>query len=317
MPSTLDSDERLRALIDRAEPRLRREFLAGILQLRAERSLDELADLIASGQLDEALAALDAAASRFASAVSATFLAAGEDTARFLGDALDQLISFDTVNERAVRLLRNKRSAMIREISEDTRRAIFGALGDASARGLNPRAQAREFRDTLGLTARQQQAVSNFRDALQRGSRVALSRQLRDRRFDRTIETAIREGRQLSAEQIDRMVDRYRDRMVAHRARVIARTEALRAVHEGSEEMYQQAFDEGDLIPENVQQVWLTARDARVRDTHSTMNGQVRPVGVPFTSGAGNQLRFPGDIDAPGSETIQCRCAVARRIVTV
>lgn len=303
--------------MDRAEPRLRREFLAGLLQARAERTLDELAELIAEGRFDEALATLDAAAARFAASVGSTVVVAGESTATFLGEALDRFVSFDQVNERAVRLLRNKRAALIQEITADTRRAVFRALGDASARGLNPRAQAREFRDTLGLTSRQERAVANYREALERGSRTALRRELRDRRFDRTVTSAIDEGRRLTTDQVDRMVGRYRERLVAHRARVVARTESLRAVHEGAEEMYQQAFDTGELEPDNVQQEWVTARDDRVRDTHTTMNGQVRPVGVPFTTGAGNQLRYPGDVDAPGSETIQCRCAVARRITTV
>jgi hypothetical protein len=40
------------------------------------------------------------------------------------------------------------------------------------------------------------------------------------------------------------------------------------------------------------------------------MNGQLRAFGEPFLSGNGFELAYPGDANAPGSETINCRCVV-------
>lgn len=55
--------------------------------------------------------------------------------------------------------------------------------------------------------------------------------------------------------------------------------------------------------------LWITQQDDRVRASHIPMQGQCRPYGQAFVSGAGNYIRYPGDGDAPISEIILCRCA--------
>ena len=80
------------------------------------------------------------------------------------------------------------------------------------------------------------------------------------------------------------------------------------------EEMWQQAIDAGVVDAADVVGVWWTATDERVRPSHSFMHQQERPFGEPFVSGNGNNLRFPGDPAAPASDTINCRCVVARDI---
>jgi hypothetical protein len=106
------------------------------------------------------------------------------------------------------------------------------------------------------------------------------------------------------------MVDRYRERYIKHRSEVIARTEALRAVHQGVDEMFEQAFEAGTLDPNELDREWDDSVDARVRHSHSFMNGQRRSVKEPFLSGNGNLIMYPGDPSAPASDSIQCRCAV-------
>ena len=55
---------------------------------------------------------------------------------------------------------------------------------------------------------------------------------------------------------------------------------------------------------------WVAARDSRVRESHRSADGQVVPIGQPFTVG-GATLAYPGDPAGPAAETIRCRCAVA------
>jgi hypothetical protein len=238
---------------------------------------------------------------------------AGREGAEFLTDALEVTIGFDQVNERAVRTLRQERFRLIQEFTAEQRRATREALVQGTIRGLNPRDQAREFRRSIGLTLRQQQAVQNYRSLLERGSSEALTRQLRDRRFDATVRRAAREGRQLSQDQVDRMVGRYRDRYVRYRSEVIARTEALRAVHQGTDETYHQGVEQGAFERDQLRREWVTARDERVRDSHDLLDGEVRGLDEPF-EGLEGQLMFPGDPLAPASETAQCRCALATRV---
>ncbi len=55
---------------------------------------------------------------------------------------------------------------------------------------------------------------------------------------------------------------------------------------------------------------WRTIGDGKVRDTHSNVDGQQRPIEAPFTL-AGGLVQFPGDssLGADSSEFINCRCA--------
>lgn len=311
-----DDSGRLFALLDRAEPRLRRSFTQAVLQMRRDSQLPELSRLINAGRYDEALRALEGAVTRFADATNAVLVNAGESTAVFISESLGTVASFNQVNIHAVQAMQENRLRLVREFAEEQRAATRQAISEGITRGVNPREQARAFRSSLGLTQRQQAAVSNYRRLLQEGSAEALGRQLRDRRFDATVARAVSGERPLTSAQIDRMVSRYEQRSIALRAETIARTEALRSVHEGNETMFRQAFDEGTVEPRQVIQEWVIAGDDRVRDSHVFMDGQQRPVAEPFLSGDQNLLRFPGDSAAPASEVISCRCAVTNRITT-
>ena len=112
------------------------------------------------------------------------------------------------------------------------------------------------------------------------------------------------------------MVERYRQRWVKHRAEVIGRTEALRSVHEGVDEMYQQAIEAGELQADQLIEIWNTARDERVRGSHAAMHLQERRPDELFTSGAGNLTRHPGGFGI-AAEDIQCRCAKSHRILSL
>lgn len=312
----IDPEIRLRRLVASAEGELRGRFLAALQVLREQGSLDELAELLAQGRQIEAVQLVEEAADLMAAATSGVMLGTGAASAEFLSSALGLIIAFDQSNPRAVRIMRGNRLRLAAELALDQREAITAVIADGIARGINPRQQAVELRENLGLTRNQVRAVQNYRRALETGSRVALQRELRDRRFDRTVEAAIEGRRQLTPQQIDRMVQRYRERFLRFRAENIARTEALRSVHEGADEMYRQLYDAGVLNPEEVESTWNVRLDGKQRESHATMSGQVRIGMEPFTSGNGNSLRHPGDPDAPASETIRCRCAVSRRIVT-
>jgi uncharacterized protein with gpF-like domain len=176
------------------------------------------------------------------------------------------------------------------------------------------RAIARSVREQIGLTPRQAQWVENYRAELERGSRRALGRELRDRRFDPSVRRAIERGEALDDARINRMVDRYRERFTRYRSEVIARTEALRSVHEGTNEMYQQAIEEGALRADQIVRTWNATQDERTRDSHSTMHGQEVGPDEAFETPTGQLLMYPGDPTAPPSETVQCRCVVTTRL---
>lgn len=323
--AVLDPHTRIERLLAGAEPRFVEELLAMLALVRGDTALRELADLIEAGDIDFALRNLRRAVGRLGVVWSQEFTRAGEAAADFVTRRVDGVIvDFDQSNTRATRIMAENRLRLIREFTEAQRRATREALVEGVRRGANPIEQARRFRDSIGLTQSQQRAVDNYQRALEELDGRALRRELRDRRFDPTVRRALANDEPLSRTQIDRMTNRYRERFLAHRAKVIARTEALRSVHAGTQELYSQAIESGELLPNQLQQEWNTAGDERVRDfaqgaqtSHRSMQGQTQPIGQAFISGAGNSLRFPGDPNAPGFETIQCRCAVGTRILSL
>lgn len=310
----VDPATRLIKLIDTAEPQLRRALLNALAAVKGSTTLPELATLITAGRLDEAAAlAGRVGAIRLAEEYAAVFTLAGREGAKALTDILDVVVDFDQVNARAVRIMQGERLRLIREFVAEQRLATRAALVDGIRRGLNPIEQARAFKQSIGLTSKQQLSVQRFRSLLESGSSEALTRQLRDKRFDPTIRRSIRTKEPLSRIQVDRMVDRYNQRFVRFRANTIARTEALRAVHSGNDEAYRQAIDQGAVDKDQLQREWNDADDQRVRRSHVHLDGMVRGMDETFP-GTFGELRFPGDPNAPASETVQCRCALSTRI---
>lgn len=319
MPSTLirkvdvDPESRIRALISSADPKIRNAFLEAVDSAKGQRTISQLTAMLEAGLLEEALALLEAIPAQIATAVSFVFVASGTDTADLISEVIERTVTFDQFNQRAVNIMQNARLRLIQEFNAEQRDATLQALQEGIQSGANPREQARNFRDSIGLTTRQNQAVRNYRTLLETNSRQALNRELRDRRFDPTVIRAVNEKTPLTGTQIDRMVDRYRERYLLYRSEVIARTEALRTVHQGVDEMYQQSFDENVLDPNDLEREWITSQRFNVRDSHDGMHGQKKAIGEDFVSDNGVILRYPGDERAPAEETVQCVCVLTTR----
>lgn len=315
MTDVRDPASRLVDLVDELAPKLRRKFLEAVFVVKSRLTLEVLIGYLEAGRIEEAELVVERAISAFAAEVAKGVVASGEATAEVISRAVDVSFHFDATNLRVVQAAREAKADLVREVVAEQRQVIRNAIFEGITTGVNPRQQARLIRDSIGLTQRQQAAVYNYKRLLQSGSTEALDRQLRDRRFDRTVQSAIDSGEVLNKTQVDRMVERYQERYLQYRSEVIARTEALRAVHVGNEATFEQAFESGDLDRDQVVREWNTAKDERVRASHRFMHGQKRAVGEPFISGDGNKLAFPGDPTAPAADVVSCRCAVGTRIV--
>jgi len=317
-----DPETRISSLIRSGQAKITEEFFAALLLVRNSIDLDELATLLEAGRFDEAFRVVGRAAGRLGVSWADVYTVSGSSTGDWLTREVGEVvISFDQTHERAVRIMRENQLRLVREFTEQQRLATNQAIVRGITDGVNPREMARAFRDSIGLTQNQERWVANYERALRDLDRGALERALRDRRFDRTVQRAIEEGRPLTRGQINKMVKRYRERAIKYRSEVIARTESLKATHAGVREMYDQAIDAGQLDPQQLVRIWNTAGDDRVRalpqdqTSHESMHNQERMWGEPFTSGAGNQAFDPGTFGV-AYEDIQCRCVVSTRILT-
>lgn len=81
------------------------------------------------------------------------------------------------------------------------------------------------------------------------------------------------------------------------RANVIARTETLTALNNGSHEA-------AKALPIRMSHTWIATEDSRTRHSHRTLDGETVPLSAPFSNGG----MYPGDPTLKASERIQCRC---------
>ena len=80
------------------------------------------------------------------------------------------------------------------------------------------------------------------------------------------------------------------------RARTIARTE----VHGAT----QKATIEGNRQAGSPIKIWVAVMDDSTRDSHAMLDGEERPIDMPFSNG----LMYAGDTRGEASEVINCRC---------
>lgn len=111
------------------------------------------------------------------------------------------------------------------------------------------------------------------------------------------LRAELREGLR-NGESVERIADRVEEAFAVERSRArrIARTEVAESFNGGRYESMKAA---------EVKRIeWLTARDARVRDEHVVMDGEVIVLGDTFSNG----LRYPLDPAGAPEQIVNCRC---------
>ena len=222
-----------------------------------------------------------------------------------------QTFAFDVLAPQVLERVQSMATVSLGKFAADVQASIRAEATIGLLRGENPRTTARRIRDAVGLAPNQQEAVVNFRAALEVAAtnKDALGYALRDKRFDATIRAARAAGRSLSVEQIDRMTEAYQRRFVAFHAETIARTTALDANKLGQELAFQQAADAGAVEPSRLVKRWVATLDDRVREAHAEMDGVEVMYDDPWNvPGEGLQMY-------PGEGTYNCRCASVYRLL--
>lgn len=120
-------------------------------------------------------------------------------------------------------------------------------------------------------------------------------------RIDRQINQIIGDGYNdgWGINQVASNITRRFDQLSDWESKRIARTEIHNAHNMGIMNTYE------EMGVEYTQ--WIAARDARTRDSHRDINGEIIPMGGTYS----NDLRYPGDTTGPLKEWINCRCSNA------
>lgn len=270
-------------------------------------TIDDLIDVLANNVSDTVLPRM-----------TDVWLASGRKTSSVLPKgAIVAPYSFDTARVSALSSAGGYRAAFVVDIAEKQRETISQIINRGLVEGRSRAQVARDIRASIGLTWEQEVWIENYRRQLATLDASALDRMLRDRRSDRLLARHIDSGAALSTDQIDSMVERYRQRMVKWRAETIARTESLRAMRMGEWDALMDAQEAGALSP-LLRRFWVVTADERLRRYHLPipgMNPEGRRVDEPFQTPLG-LMRYPLDPNGTAANVVNCRCRQEYRMPT-
>jgi hypothetical protein len=227
---------------------------------------------------------------------------AGRAFSDLIPAATGQAAYFDIMQRDAAAAMLELNTRVMQGLTEQVRETVRTYVADALAGGKSVPGAVKGIRDVIGLAPNQVRAVENFRRMLEEGDTEALTRALRDRRFDATIRKAFA-GDGLTPAQIDRMVDAYRRRFIAFNTDVQLRTAANDAQRLAQHLAWGQAVERGEVDGDSLMKTWSGSLDDRERPGHLAMEGETVKWDQPFSNGQ----QIPGDTE------YGCRCIARYR----
>ena len=326
--------QRLEALSAKFEPALQAAFLAAIDDLRNGAQIGRIAERLERGDIDGALRALNiepAAFRLFEESIREAYIGGGIATTNGLPPLRDPsgaqvVFRFDARSPGAEAFMQDLSGRRIARMTDDILVAARQHMTQGMIDGRNPRSVALDLvgrinRATgrregaiIGLSSSQEGFVAAARQDLLSGDPSRLRHYLglgrRDKRFDRTVLAAIRDGKSLTRDVVDRIIGRLSDSYLLLRGETIARTETIGALNASHREGFEQAIASGNVQRQDVRKVWRATRDNRTRDTHRAIGDE----SVGFDELFSNGLLYPCDPNGSASEVVNCRCSVDYRI---
>lgn len=330
------------ALLEHYAPGVAAAFRASIADIAKHANVRKMVAALKAGDVTAAIEAMhidESAFTEFEEAFREVFIRAGNDTADAIPPFDDEAgnpvrIRFSGRHPLAERFLSDHSGQLITDVTVDTRQAVRETMTKALALGKNPttivaetvgrvnRVSGRREGGVLGLTTQQARAVGRASDELSSGDPAALSdylaRKLRDKRYDKSISAALKAGNPVPDTVKTRALSSYRNRLLAHRAKIIGRTEVMTALNKGRDQAYEQAVADGKLKAENITKKWRDAHDARVRHSHAILGSRPPILFNEFfvSPATGAMMRFPMDssMGAQAEDIIGCRCTCEYRV---
>lgn len=278
-----DSFQDLRAIGDALEGTLKSQFLDMIAaaEIYGERfaaglALPEIQGLLASGDL----AGIQLVAERlvaaglipeslpFINTMLGVMLESGQ--AVTLGGALAMEAS-EYLLSAVRRFAMDRGEQRVTAISNETVLTMRDTMLDAVKRGVGAEQLGRELRGSIGLLPQHRVALENYRIMLEGTSNISDARRTQ-------------------------LYERYRSRLLAWRAEMIARTETMYAVHAGQMAGWLAQISTGLIQPNRTWIEWTVTEDDRLCPRCAPMDGKRVRFGVPFEA---TEAGFPEGQPAP------------------
>lgn len=332
MLKRLSARDRYENLVSEWSPKLRQAFIDAIDGIRSKIVLRHVVERLEAGDVFGAVAAMDLDQADFHAldeAIRSAFVAGGIAAVEGMPTVRDRsghavALRWDMRSPAAQDWLRENQGAVIAGIVAAMTEGIGQELSAGLVRGEAPtrlalRTVGRRSRVTgkrtgglIGLSSAQAQFVATARQELLSGApqdvRNYLSRDRRDRRFDKTVIEA--DGKPIAPEMADRITAGYADKLLDLRADVIGRDQAEAAISAGFFIAFAQQIATGKVLSQFVTKTWRHTPQRNGRDQHIAMAGQTVAIDEPFVAPDGTRIQYPHAPGIPASHSIHCRCFV-------
>lgn len=303
MPTNRQLLNRLHRKAATLTPETRRVYLTAYQAIRDALSPAEWARAIRNGNVDALLMSVLSTdtlsagpLADFRARAIAVTNQAGASSFALLPSKISRAGQYNPLSREVLDAVVSLNTRVVSGLAGEVRDTVTQHIAAGLNAGQGPATIARGIRPIVGLASNQEEAVRNFRLALEgdptKGS--PFTRKLRDRRFDRTL----RKGEALTSKQIDTMTNAYRRKWLAHNSQTQAKTFALDAQRQGQRNAWLSAMDDGLVDPNLMTHTWIDSGDSRVRDEHAAQNGETVPINEPYSNG---QM-------VPGEGDYNCRC---------
>ena len=114
------------------------------------------------------------------------------------------------------------------------------------------------------------------------------------------LANARRVGAPLTEAQIEKMTERYGERLLKWRAETWSRSATLNAMRNGEQAAWREAADIAGVVPDQIVKTWSTTIDGKEREEHHAADGT--------TVGIDEEYPVDGGVMVPGDGVYNCRC---------
>lgn len=314
------------------EPQVRLAWVEAINRIRSNIILKRIVERLERGDVAGAVADLgieDGIFAKFEQSLIQAYHSGGiatVDSMPALRDPSGSRVHFSwgVRNLPAEQAMRQHAANLVTAITTEARDGIRDVLTENLARGQSPydagrmiagrlnRANGVREGGLIGLSRPQMETVARIERAMREGDTAYMHDYLsfanRDKRLDRTVLKAIREGRGLSPEEVERVTRLYSNRALKYRGDTISILETNTALAMAKRDAFQQQIDEGKIEAGDVTKTWGRSISRNRREMHSAMVGVTVPFDQPFTLPDGIQCTGPHDPALPASHRVNCKC---------
>ncbi|MGS1095871.1 head morphogenesis protein [Aquamicrobium terrae] len=335
MLKRLSSRELLEQIAADWEPAIRTAWIEAINAIRSNIVLKRIVERLERGDVAGVVADLgieDGVFAKFEQALIQAYHSGGiatVDSMPTLRDPNGNRVHFSwgVRNLPAEQAMRQHAANLVTGIVTEAREGIRDVLVDNLSRGRSPydagrmlagrinRVTGRREGGLIGLSRPQMETVARIERAMREGDKAYMRDYLtfanRDKRLDRMVLKAIREGRGLASEEVERVTRLYANRALKYRADTISILETHSALARSKRDAFQQQIDDGKLDARDVTKKWSRTVSREPRTEHLAMAGKPAiPFNEKFTLPDGIQCDGPHDPSLPARHVVGCKCSV-------